>query len=155
MPTSSDTQGVTGQTVNYFCPILKGAAVGDVNGLRGTLGDVIATESQTRGIKMVEALRNAFVLTDGEGEFAEQHIAAIRMDFIERPTEFKTIEHLGVDTRTKKQIKRFIGKKLRRQSHGLIGKAQTIEQHPGDGFSRCNLLLCIGYQTCIDHIDKS
>src|SRR5215510_11928576 len=23
--TSSDTQGVTGQTVNYFCPILKGA----------------------------------------------------------------------------------------------------------------------------------
>ena len=56
MPTSSDTQGVTGQTVNYFCPILKGAAVGDVNGLRGTLGDVIATESQARGISVAERL---------------------------------------------------------------------------------------------------
>jgi hypothetical protein len=25
VPTSSDTRGVTGQTVNYFCPFVKGA----------------------------------------------------------------------------------------------------------------------------------
>ena len=27
MPTSNDTQGVPGQTVNYFCPFVKGAKI--------------------------------------------------------------------------------------------------------------------------------
>jgi len=35
VPTSSDTQGVTGQTVNYFCPFVKGAQYSNQNTVDG------------------------------------------------------------------------------------------------------------------------
>src|SRR5207248_11597736 len=103
--------------------MIFGIAVGDPNGLLVAVGDIGATERKTGGVEMMEALRNAFVVTDGEGQFAKQHITAISLDLIERPTELKAIEHLRLDTLTKEQIEGFIGKKLGGQGQGLISKA--------------------------------
>ena len=104
---------------------------------------------------MMEALLNALLHTDSQRQFAEQQVAAIRMDLIERPAKFEAIEHLGADTFTKQEIERFVGKKLRRQGQRPIRKPQAIENHPGHGFTRCNLLLLIGNDACVDHTDQS
>ena len=135
--------------------MIFGIAVGDVNGLRITLRSIGATQGKTCGIEMVETLVNAFVGTDSEGQFAEEHITAIRMDLIERAPELKPIEHLGVDSSAEEEVERFIGKKLRREGQGFIGKAQAIEDHPSDGFPRCKGFLLIGRKACIDHVDES
>src|SRR5947208_1930587 len=77
------------------------------------------------------------------GIFTEQKITAIRLDLIERTAKFKAVEHLGLDAVMKQQIEGFIGKKLRRQGQGPMGKPQAIENHPGHGFAWDNDLLLI------------
>src|SRR3954454_941312 len=103
-----------------------GIAVGDANGLYVALGDVVAMEGKAGRVEMREAVLNAFLGTHCQRQLAQQQITPIGVDFIERPTELKTIEHLGLDPRTKEQIKMFVGKKLRRQGQGLMGKPQAI-----------------------------
>ena len=73
------------------------------------------------------------------------------MDLIERTAKLKAVEHLRVDTFTKQQIEGFIGKKLRRQGQGAIGKSQAIEDHPRHGFAWRDLLLLIGQKACVNH----
>ena len=51
--------------------VVFGIAVGDGNGLLVALGDVIATEGKARRVEMIEALGNAFLHTDGEGQFTK------------------------------------------------------------------------------------
>ena len=63
-------------------------------------------------VEMIETLRNAFVGTDRKGEFTQQQIAAIAIDFIETPAEFKAVQHVGTNTRTKEQIEGLVSKKL-------------------------------------------
>jgi len=77
------------------------------------------------------------------------------MDLIERAAELKTVEPLGADALTKQQVKGFVGKKLRRQGQGPIGKPQAIEDHPSHRFSWRDLLLAIGHQACINHVDQT
>ena len=77
------------------------------------------------------------------------------MDLLERATELKPIEHLGVNSWAEEEVERFIGKKLRREGQGFIGKAQAIEDHPSDGFTRGEGFLHIGRKACIDHGDES
>src|SRR5678816_598038 len=109
-----------------------GIAVGDVNGLLVALGDVVAMEGKAGRVEMRKAVLNAFLGTHHQCQLAQQQITPIGMDFIERPTELKTIEHLGVDPLTKEQIKRFVSKKLRCQGQGLIGKPQACLLYTSD-----------------------
>ena len=104
---------------------------------------------------MIEAAVDAFLVTDGQGEFAKQQITAISICFIKRAAELKAIEHLRVDAFTKQQVEGFVGKKLWRQGQRAIGKPQAIEDHPGHGFARCDLLLCVGDEACIDHLNQT
>ena len=60
------------------------------NGLLIALGGIVATEGKAGRVEMMEALRNAFLDTDGEGQFAKQQITAIRMDLIERPAKLES-----------------------------------------------------------------
>src|SRR4051812_5073178 len=90
-------------------PVVFGIVVGDAQSLLVALGDVVATEGKAGGVEMMEALRNTFLGTDGQRQFAEQQVTAIRMDLIERTAQFKTIEHLRFDPCTKEQIERFVG----------------------------------------------
>ena len=46
------------------------------------------------------------------GDFTKQQVTTIRMDLIERTTEFQTIEHLCPDALPEQQIEGFVGKKL-------------------------------------------
>ncbi len=77
-----------------------------------TIGKVRASERKARGVEMIETLRNAFVGTDRKGEFTQQQIAAIAIDFIETPAEFKAVKHVGTNTRTQEQIEGLVSKKL-------------------------------------------
>ncbi len=104
---------------------------------------------------MVEALLNAFARADRQGKFTQQKITAIRMDLIECTAQFKAVEHLGLDTVMKQQVEGFIGKKLRRQGQGPLGKPQAIEHHPGHGFAWRNGLLLIGYEPGVDHLNEA
>ena len=97
--------------------------MGDANSLLVALGDIVTTEGKAGRVEMMEALLNTLLRTDGQRQFAEQQVTAIRMDLIERPAKFKAIEHLGADPLTKEQIERFVGKKLRRQ--GQAADSQT------------------------------
>jgi len=56
-------------------------AVGNANGLLIALRHLVAVEGKTGGIKMMETLVNAFWGTDGQGQCAEEHIAAIRSGY--------------------------------------------------------------------------
>ena len=76
------------------------------------------------------------------------------MDLVERPAEFKAIEHLRADPFTKQQLKGFVRKKLWGQGQRPIGKPQAIEDHPGHRFTRCDLLLLIRNEACINHAYK-
>src|SRR6516164_6171972 len=110
--------------------------MGDSNGLCIAFGHIGATEGKARRVEMVEALLNAFSCADCQGEFTEQKITAIRLDFIERTAKFKAVEHLGLDAIMKQQIEGFLGKKLRRQGQGPVGKGSIRGfLRPTDDFS--------------------
>ena len=72
-------------------PMIFGIAVGDAHGLLIALRHIVAVEGKTGGIKIVETLVKAFLGTDGQGQCAEEHITAIRMEVIECTTERKPI----------------------------------------------------------------
>ena len=97
--------------------------MGDRNGLRITLGDILAAERKTRRVEMVAALINGFLLTHGAGDLAKEQITAIGVDLIEGAAEFEAIEHRGFHTGTKEEIEGFVGKELRGQGQGPIGKS--------------------------------
>jgi hypothetical protein len=86
--------------------------VGDRNGLLVTFGNVVTRKRETRGVEMVKALINSFLLTHGESELAKKQVAAVSIDLIEGAPQFETIEHVGFDARTKKQIERLTRKEL-------------------------------------------
>jgi hypothetical protein len=90
---------------------------------------------------MVKALINRFVLTHREGDFAQEQVAAIGGDLIEGAAQFEAIKHVGFDAGTKEQIEGFTRKKLWGQGQGVIGKPQTIEDHPLDRFTGDDCLL--------------
>ena len=46
-------------------PMVFGIAIGNGNGLLIALGDIVATEGKAGGVKMMKALRNAFLDTNG------------------------------------------------------------------------------------------
>jgi len=73
------------------------------------------------------------------------------VDLIERATELKAVEHLRPDALTKQQVEGFLGKKLRGQEQGPIGKPQAIEDHPRHGFARCDVLLFIRHEAGVNH----
>jgi hypothetical protein len=63
-------------------------------------------------VRMMEALLNAFLDTNGNSQFAKQQVTPIRMDLLERPAQFEAIEHLSLDPFAKQESERSIGKKL-------------------------------------------
>ena len=97
--------------------------MGDRNGLFIAFGNLRAAERKTRGVEMVKALINGFVLTHGKGDLAQEQIPAIGIDLIEGATEFEAIEHRGFHTGTKEEIEGFVGKELGSQGQGPIGKS--------------------------------
>jgi hypothetical protein len=117
--------------------------------------DVRAGQRKTRRVEMIETQGYPFLDTDRQGECAEQQITAIGVDLIERAAELKAMEHLCVDVLMKQQVERFIGKEPRSQGEGPIGKPSTIDDHPGHGFTRCDHLLRIRHEACVNHINKT
>ena len=67
MLTSSDTQGVTGQTVNYFCPILKGAGFPASEGV--VAGAVVSAKAEPGIYLVICNVRGHFL--DGMFAFVE------------------------------------------------------------------------------------
>ena len=59
------------------------------------------------------------------------------------------------DAGAEEQDDRLVRKKLWSQGHGAIGKAQTVEDHAGDGFSGRDVLLVIEPKACIDHLNQA
>ena len=86
----------------------------DGNGVHIAIGRIVVGEGKPGGIEMVEARINAFLVTDGQGQFAKQLVTAISVRLIKRAAELKAVEHLRADALAKQQIERFVGKKLRR-----------------------------------------
>src|SRR5712692_4104160 len=127
----------------------------DGNGRLIACGYIGATEGKAGRVEMVEALINAFPRTDRQGKCTQQKITAIRIDLIECTAQFKAVEHLGLDTVMQQQVEGFIGKKLRRQGQGPMGKPQAIENHPSHGFAWRNGLLLIGYEPGVDHVNEA
>src|SRR5205823_722278 len=89
-------------------------AMSNVNGVRITVRDVLASERKAGRVEMIEAQINAFVSTDRTGQFLKQQVAAIGRGFLEGATELETVEHRGIDAFTQQEIEGFVGKKLRR-----------------------------------------
>ena len=90
-------------------------ALGDHNGVLVAVRHIVAGQGKAGGVEMVEALIEAFLPTDGQGQFAKQQVTAIGVDVIEGPAEFKAVEHLSRNPRTKQQIEGLVGKELGRQ----------------------------------------
>jgi hypothetical protein len=134
--------------------VVFGMAMGDRHRLRIAVGYIRASQGKARGIEMRQAEVNPFVSTDGQGEVTKQQVTAIGMDRSERAAELTTIEHCGANALTKQQVQGFVGKKLRCQGQGPIGKPQAIEDHPSHRFSWRDLLLAVGHQTRINHVDQ-
>ena len=55
----------------------------------------------------------------------------------------------------KSRADRLVRKKLWGQRHGAIGKAQTVEDHAGDGFPGRDILLVIEPKACVDHLNEA
>ena len=77
------------------------------------------------------------------------------MDLIERPAKFEAIAHLRLDPVAQQQIERCIGKKLGCQRERAMSKPQAMEDHASHRFTRCDLLLRIRNDACVDHADQS
>src|SRR6266853_1072638 len=129
--------------------------MGNGDGVFITVGNVLARERKTRGVEMIETLVNACLGTDRKGEFTQQQVTAVTGDIIEAAAEFKAVKQVGTDTWTKQQIEGFVGKKLRGQRQGAIGKPEAIDDHPCYGFAGSDLLLVMGRHTRIDHLDDA
>ena len=56
----------------HIGPVVFGVAMRDANGLLVALGDRVATEGKAGRVQMMEALRNAFLDTNGRCQFAQQ-----------------------------------------------------------------------------------
>src|SRR5882672_8190151 len=136
-------------------PMVFGVAMGDRNGLLIALGDIRAAERKTRGVEMVKALINGFVLTHGKGDLAQKQITAIGVDLIKSAAECEAIEHIGFDTGTKEEIERLVGKELRSQRQWPIGKPSAIEDHPFDRLTGGDRLLFIRGKTSVDPAHES
>src|SRR5215475_11805104 len=95
--------------------MIFGIAVRDLNGVLIALRHIGTTEGKAGRVEVMEALLNAFLGTARQSQLTKQEITPIGMDFIERPTQLKAIEHLRPDTGAQQQIERFIGKKLGRE----------------------------------------
>ena len=80
--------------------MIFGIAIRNGDGVFITVGNVLASERKTRGVEMIETLLNAFLGTYRKGEFTKQQVTAVA-ETIEAAAEFKAIEHVGTDTRTK------------------------------------------------------
>src|SRR5207244_6300790 len=128
-----------------------GIAMGDANGVLVALGDIVTTEGKAGRVEMMEALLNAFLGTASQSQLTKQQITPIAMDFIERPTKLKAIEHVRSNPGPKQQIEWFVGKKLGRERQRSIGKPQAIKDHPGHRFARRDLLLLIRNEARVDH----
>lgn len=120
-----------------------------------TVGNVCASERKARGVEMIETLRKAFLGTDRKGEFAQQQVTAVAGDLIKAAAEFKAVEQVGTDTRTKQQIEGFVGKKLRGQRQGAIGKPSAIDDHPCYGFASGDLFLVMGRHARINQCNDA
>src|SRR5215467_10528256 len=129
--------------------------MGDRNGLLVPLGSVVARQRETRRVEMVKTLINSLLPAHGEGDLAKEQIAAIGVDLIEGTAQFETIEHVSFNARTKEQIEGLTRKELRGQGQRPIGKAQAIEDHPFDRFTRGDHLLVVRLETSVDHAHKS
>ena len=122
-------------------------------GLLVTLGNVVASERE-RVVEMGKTPINGFVLTrQGRSRSRAGHCQ--RYGPHQGATEFEAIEHLGCDVRAKEQIEGRIGKELRAQGQGPIGKAQAIENHPFDRFPWGDRLLVVGLETRVDQAHES
>src|SRR4029450_2860308 len=104
---------------------------------------------------MVKTLSNGFLLTHDKGNLAKEQVTTIGSHLIKGATEFEAIEHLGGDVRAKEQIEGLIGKELRAQRQGPIGKTQAIENHPFHRFAWGDRLLVVGLETRVDQADES
>ena len=129
--------------------------MGDGNGLRVTLGTIVARERKTRRVEMVKALLHGFVLTHGKGDLAQAQITAIGVDRIEGAAECEASEQRGVDTGTKEEIEGFVGTELRGQGQWPIGKPSALEAHPFDDLPGGDRLLFIRCKTSVDEAHES
>ena len=73
------------------------------HGLLVPLGNVVASERDTRRVEMVKTLINSFVPPHDTGHLAQEQVTAIGIDLLKGATEFEAIAHLGCDVRAKEQ----------------------------------------------------
>jgi len=129
--------------------------MGERNGLLITLRELRAAERTTRRVEMGKALLNGFVLTHGEGDLAQEQSTARGVDLVEGAAEFEAIDHRGFHTGTKEEIEGLVGKELRGEGQGPLGTSSAIEEHPFDGLTGGDRLLCLRCKTSVDDTDKS
>jgi hypothetical protein len=129
--------------------------MGEGHGLLVAGGDVCTTQGKARRIEMMAAAVDAFLGTDAQGAFAQQPITAIIISCITRAAELKAVAQLRVDACTTQPVQGLVGKKLGRQGQRALGHPHAIEDHPGHGFARCDLLLGLGYEACIDRLNQT
>ena len=135
--------------------MLCGRAVGEVHGRRLPLRPLVAVAGNTGGVERREPRVKACGGTDGEGQVAAEPSPALRMELLERTTELKPLAPLGLESRAQEEGERCIGTTWRREGHGCMGQAQASEEHPSDGFTRCEGVWRIGRQAGIEHVEEA
>ena len=129
--------------------------MGDRNSLLVTLGNVVAGEPETRRVEMGKTLINGFLPTHDKGNLAQEQVTAIGSNLIKGATEFEAMEHLGFDVRAQEQSEGLMGKELRAQRQGPIGKAQAVANPSFARFPWGDRLLVVGLATRVDQAYES
>lgn len=135
--------------------VIFGRAVGDGKSLYVGLGHIRSTEGEAGRVQTVAPQSNPFVLAHRQRDLAAQRVAAVGEDCVEAPSQLEAVAMRRQDALAKEECDRLIGEKLWGQGEGAIGKAQSVEDHPGHGFAGTDVLLGIGNDRRVDHVDNA
>jgi hypothetical protein len=130
-------------------------ALGARHGRRVTLGNVGASERDTRRVAMVQTLRKRFWPTHDQGQRAQEQGTARGLALLKGATELAAMEPLGLDGRAQEQLAGLLGKALRAQRPGPMGHAHAIAPPPFDRFPWGDRLLVVGLETRVAQADTS
>jgi hypothetical protein len=135
--------------------VIFGVAMRDGHRVLITSGHIVASQGNAGGVKLVEAFINAFLGTDGQGQFAQPQVTTIGVDLIERATARNAVEPLRTHALTTQEIEGFVGKKRWGSRQGTSGTPHAIEDHPGNRFARGDLFLVMEQPSRVDHLAES
>ena len=128
--------------------------MGNAHGMLVAVGAIVAREGKAGRVALVQAQREAFLGPDRQRPCRQQQVAARGRGFIEGTAKLEAVAPLGIDACTQQQIEGVVGKTLRRERQGPLGKAQALQNHRGHGFVRRNHCWIIWHETPVNHIKQ-